>query len=176
MTRVNVAQALLAISMVLLAACADPELRNLEQELAEVRTDPGEAPRVDLPEVPQVDQLAYEGSDSRSPFVPRRMRDQRQVPEAGELAPPPDRPREPLEAYDLAELDLVGTLTVDGEPSALVRGPDGKVHRVSIGDYMGQDFGRIVSITDASLVLVETVLEGNAWQERSRQIALGEGE
>ncbi|MCL7939611.1 pilus assembly protein PilP [Halomonas sp. ATCH28] len=176
MTRLNGRHALLVLGMALLTACADPELRSLEQKLAEVRTDPGDVPRVDLPEIPQVDRVAYSGSDARSPFEPRRMQDQREVPEAGELAPPPDRPREPLEAYDLSELDLVGTLTVGGEPSALVRGPDGKVHRVRIGDYMGLDHGRIVSITDASLVLVETVLERNAWQERSRRIALGEGE
>jgi len=162
--------------MALLTACADPELQSLEQELAEVRMEPGEVPRVELPEVPQIDGVEYHGSDVRSPFEPRRMQDQREVPQSGELAPPPDRQREPLEAYDLAELDLVGTLTVGGEPSALVRGPDGKVHRVRIGDYMGLDHGRIVSITDASLVLVETVLESNAWQERTTQIALGEGE
>ncbi|MDR9439260.1 MAG: pilus assembly protein PilP [Halomonas sp.] len=176
MTRLNGRHALLALGLGLLAACADPELRSLEQELAEVRTDPGDVPRVELPEIPQVDRVVYSGRDARSPFVPRRMQDQREAPQSSELAPSADRPREPLEAYDLSELDLVGTLTVDGEPSALVRGPDGKVYRVRIGDYMGLDHGRIVSITDDSLVLVETVLEKNAWQERTRQIALGEGE
>ena len=176
MTRASGCHVLLALGMGLLTACADPELRALEQELEEVRTDPGEVPRVELPEIPQIDRVAYTKSDDRSPFEPRRMQDQREVPQTSELAPPPDRPREPLEAYDLSELDLVGTLTVGGEPSALVRGPDGKVHRVRIGNYMGLDHGRIVSITDASVVLVETVLERNAWQERSRQIALGEGE
>ncbi|MFG6159109.1 pilus assembly protein PilP [Halomonas sp. 1390] len=175
MIRLSVRYALLALGMVLLSGCVDPDLRQLEQQLVEVRANPGEVPQLDLPDIPPIERVSYAGNEARSPFTPRRMQDQREVPRAGDLAPPPDRPREPLEAYDLAELDLVGTLMVGGKPSALVRGPDGKVHRVTIGDHMGLDHGRIVSITEVSLVLVETVLESNAWQERSRQIALGEG-
>jgi type IV pilus assembly protein PilP len=173
--RIVARYALLALGMGLLIGCTDPELSQLEQQLVEVRANPGEVPQLDLPDIPPVERVSYAGHETRSPFVARRMQDQREPPQAGGLAPPPDRPREPLEAYDLAELDLVGILTVGGTPSALVRGPDGKVHRVRIGDYMGLDHGRIVSITESSLVLVETVLENNAWQERSRQIALGEG-
>lgn len=176
MIRMSGRQSLVVLGMGLLTACADPELQRLEQELIEVRTDPGSVPRIELPEIPQVDRVPYSAGEARSPFVPRRMQEQRDVPQASGLAPSPDRPREPLEAYGLSELDLVGTLTVGGEASALVRRPDGKVHRVRIGDYMGKDHGRIVSITEASVVLVETVLESNTWQERTRQIALGEGQ
>jgi len=167
--------AFLAVGMGLLVGCTDPELRQLEQRLVEVRANPGEVPQLDLPDIPPIERVSYVGNEARSPFVPHRMQDQRVAPQAGDLAPSSDRPRAPLEAYDLAELDLVGILTVGGKPSALVRGPGGKVHRVEVGDYMGHDHGRIVSITESSLVLVETVLENNAWQERSRQIALGEG-
>lgn len=175
MTRNAARYACLALVLSLTGGCVDPDLRGLEQQLLEVRMNPGEVPQLDLPDIPSVERVAYVGREDRSPFEPRRMQEQREVPEGGDLAPSPDRPRGPLEAYDLSELDLVGTLTVGGRPSALMRGPDGKVYRVGIGDYIGLDHGRIVRIAEAALVLVETVRDDGAWQERSRQIVLGEG-
>jgi type IV pilus assembly protein PilP len=55
-----------------------------------------------------------------------------------------------------------------------VRAPNGQVHRLTLGEYMGLDNGRIVTITEASVGLVETVLEQNAWVERSHTLMLEE--
>lgn len=117
--------------------------------------------------------MDYRFADQRSPFQVR-LPESRTLPEGDvDLAPDTSRPREPLEAYDLGQLDLVGTLTVGGAPSALVRAPDGNVHRLRVGDHMGSDFGRIVDITAASVQLVEIVPTGRGgWIERSTQLAL----
>lgn len=158
----------------LLAGCSDPQLGSLDQELAAIRNDPGEVPKVELPEIPDYEAIVYSQADQRSPFLAPSRQDAGPTPRESELAPNPDRPKGVLEAYALSELELVGTLTVGGRPSALVRAPGGQVHRLTIGDYMGQNYGRIVTITEASVGLVETVLDRNAWVERNHTLTLEE--
>ncbi len=162
-------------ALLLLAGCADPQLGTLDRELAEIRSNPGATPRVELPAIPDYEALLYDEADRRSPFV-ARLPEAEQPPQGSEeLAPDLTRPREPLEAYGLGQLDLVGTLTHGGQPSALVRAPDGSVHRLRVGNHMGSDFGRIVSITSASVQLVEVVPTGRGgWIERTTRLTLND--
>lgn len=162
-------------ALLLLAGCADPQLGTLDRELAEIRSNPGATPRVELPAIPDYEALPYDEADRRSPFV-ARLPEAEQPPQGSEeLAPDLTRPREPLEAYGLGQLDLVGTLTHGGQPSALVRAPDGSVHRLRVGNHMGSDFGRIVSITSASVQLVEVVPTGRGgWIERTTRLTLND--
>ncbi|SDM08350.1 type IV pilus assembly protein PilP [Franzmannia pantelleriensis] len=163
----------LVVSLLLLGGCADPDLTGLERELEALKRNPGELTVAPLPELPRYRAPGYEQADARSPFEARRPDDDSAAaPAEGERAPDPERPREPLERYDLSELELVGTLTVNAQPSALLRSPEGQVHRLRVGNYLGADDGRIVSITSASIVLVETVRERNAWVERTREMTL----
>jgi type IV pilus assembly protein PilP len=156
-----------------LAGCADPELGRLDRELSSIRSDPGEVARVELPEIPEFEPVPYDEADLRSPFMDH-IPEEDESPEGSEdLAPDLTREREPLEAFDRGELELVGTLTVDGEPSALVQAPDGQVHRLRVGNYLGSDFGRIVGITEASIQLVEVVSTGRGgWIERNARMTL----
>lgn len=158
----------------LLAGCSDPQLGSLDRELAAIRNDPGEVPKVVLPEIPDYETVFYRLADQRSPFLARSPQDDAPTARDNELAPNPDRSKDVLEVYALSELELVGTLTVGGRSSALVRAPGGQVHRLTLGDYMGQDNGRIVTITEASVGLVETVLDRNAWVERNHTLTLEE--
>lgn len=162
-------------SLALLGACGDPDIASLERELEALRADPGELTLPPLPEVPSYQAVSYDQADRRSPFMA-------ELPEAEELpvgttdlAPDQDRAKEPLEAYALESLDLVGTLSVGGRPSALVRDPDGEVHRLRSGNHLGTDYGRIIGITDASVLLVEVVSNGQGgWIERTRLLTLEE--
>lgn len=159
----------------LLSACADPALEPLDRELAALRADPGDLSVPALPELPDYREVSYEHADERSPFMARRPRAEEAPTGSSELAPDLARPREPLEAYVLESLNLVGTLVVGGQRSALVRDPDGKVHRLTTGDYLGTDFGRIVSITAASVQLVEVVATGQGgWLERTRSLTFND--
>ncbi|MDR5867237.1 pilus assembly protein PilP [Halomonas koreensis] len=156
-----------------LAACRDHDIDGLERELARLRADPGELTLEPLPPMPVYRSVDYRFADQRSPFR-ARVPEARALPvgDAG-LAPDDSRPKEPLEAYDLGRLDLVGTLTVGGQPSALIKAPDGTVHRLRVGDHMGTDHGRIVGITGASVQLVEIVPTGRGgWIERSTRLSL----
>lgn len=161
-----------AMALMAMSGCADPQLGALDRELAGIRSHPGPTPDVELPDIPNYDTVSYLESEQRSPFAPRQVDDQREAPVEGRLAPPVDRQREPLEAYDISELELVGTLTVGGQPSALIRSPEGQVHRLQTGNYLGADHGRIIGITESSILLVELVMQRGEWVERNRQITL----
>lgn len=156
----------------LLAGCADPKLVALERELAAIRSDAVRAQGLELPEVPRVERVDYDLEELRSPFIMRARGVERELDDGASVMPQLDRIREPLEAHGLSELQLVGTLRVGGQPSALVRAPGGQVHRLSVGNYLGLNHGRIVSITDTSLSLVELVVERGAWVERRREMMM----
>ncbi|PMR76146.1 pilus assembly protein PilP [Billgrantia endophytica] len=164
-----------AIALSLLAGCADPQLSSLDRDLSEIRANPGVLPRLEMPEVPDYRAPSYEEGDRRSPFQP-------QLPEPGAergegngvLSPDVERQREPLEAFTLEELTLVGVLTMGGSSHVLVREPGGKVHRLGIGSYLGMDHGRIVGITSSAMQVVELVSTGGGgWVERSTRMTLG---
>ena len=70
---------------------------------------------------------------------------------------------------------MSGTLGAVGAIEGLVRDPDGVVHRVHVGNYMGQNYGRITAIEEDRIDLVELVPNGTGgWMERPASIALGD--
>ncbi|MBB3183802.1 type IV pilus assembly protein PilP [Halomonas fontilapidosi] len=166
--------ALLAL-LLALGACRDANLPALERELEAMRVDPGEVDLEPVPPMPTYTSVDYQFADERSPFQARPPEPE-ELPGMGadsNVAPDESRPKDPLEAYDLSQLELVGTLTVGGQPSALVQSPEGQVHRLRTGDHMGSDFGRIIGITESSVQLVEIVPTGRGgWTERSTRLTL----
>lgn len=166
---------LVMVGLVLVAGCADPQLASLDRNLADIRSNPGPTPDVELPEIPDYVPVPYDEADLRSPFVPRLPEAEQPAQGSAELAPDLTRTREALEAYKLSELRLVGTLTQSGQPSALVRAPDGQVHRLRVGNHMGSDFGRIVGITSSTVQLIEVVPTGRGgWIERTTRLELND--
>lgn len=164
--------ALLGLSL-MLVGCGEPDLVELDRKLEGLRVDPSGVELAPVPELPQYEVVSYHQADQRSPFQARLSAPETMPEGSADLAPDRDRPRGPLEAYPLEQLTLVGTLRVGNRPSALVRDPDGEVHRLTSGDYLGTDYGRIVSITGRSVQLVEVVNNGRGgWTERTRQLTL----
>lgn len=87
--------------------------------------------------------------------------------------PSEGRIRQPLEHHPLEQLRLVGTLAANSERRALVQAPDGNVHSVTAGDYLGTDHGRIRSVGDANLQIVEAVRDGSGgWLRRPRIVTM----
>lgn len=118
---------------------------------------------------------AYRPAGKRDPFRPSAAAWTAQ-PVAGETIPPSDgRTRQPLERHPLEQLRMVGTLAANGVRHALFHAPDGVVHRVATGDYLGTDNGQLRNVHDAGVELVEVVRDGaGGWLERPRTIALDE--
>ena len=93
------------------------------------------------------------------------------------MAPDLRRRKEPLEAFPLESLQMVGTLQRGKSTYALVRTTDKDIYQIKIGNYMGQNFGVVVEITDGEIRLKELVQDGAGdWTERSSTIQLAEAD
>ncbi|MDN2657229.1 pilus assembly protein PilP [Cobetia sp. 14N.309.X.WAT.E.A4] len=162
-----------AMLLTLLAGCGDPQLPALESELESLRERPTGQVK-DLPPQPEYHPVTYDMADARSPFQSRLPEPEEELAMVDNgVRPDLDRPREPLEAWPMEQLSMVGTLDVDGSRSALILTPEQEVQRVSVGGHMGSNFGRIIRIGDTQLDLVEIVPNGQGgWIERTRAMAL----
>ena len=127
-----------------------------------------------LPQVKPFAPFAYEGFDLPDPFKPRKLAIKQNDATSG-LAPNLNRRKEPLEAYPLEQLKMVGTLSQAGEMHALVRA-EKTLYRVKKGNYLGQNFGLITEITDTEVKLKEIVQDtAGDWTERQSVLPLLEG-
>ena len=120
----------------------------------------------------------YTSQNLRDPFKLVDFRRPEQVDgsiNADATGPRPDidRPREPLEDFPLDTLRFKGTVTKDGTKWGLIFAPDNTIHRVLEGNYMGQNHGRVISLSDVEIKLTEIVPDGlGNYIERSAAIAL----
>jgi type IV pilus assembly protein PilP len=167
------AAAVLAMGLV---GCARKDsVADLRAYVAQLeRTHPGHVEP--LPELKPYQSFVYAAEDRRDPFTPpTRPEEAQAAPGASNIRPDLNRPREPLEAYPLDALRMVGTLERNGVPWALIKAPDGAIYRVHPGNYLGQNYGKVVSIREGQIDLNEIVPDGKGgWQERKAKIELTE--
>jgi type IV pilus assembly protein PilP len=122
-----------------------------------------------LPQMKPYEPFAYNAFDLPDPFKPRRSSRQG----ASKLAPDLTRRKEPLESYPLESLNMVGTLEKGKTVFALVRTPDKDLYQVRQGNYVGQNYGVIIGVTDGEIRLKELVQDGAGdWTERSSTLQL----
>jgi type IV pilus assembly protein PilP len=123
-----------------------------------------------LPQIKPYETFTYGADTIRSPFHPDRPDSP-----ATMAGPKPlqDRSKEYLEQFSLDTLAMVGTLDRQGEVFGLVQTKDGMVHRVTSGNYLGQNDGRIIGVSDAEIRLEELVPDGiGGFYQRSAEIGL----
>ncbi len=163
-----------ALALVL-GACGGEEHSDLRQFVKESDKLPGG--RIPpLPEVKPYEPFAYNAYDLTDPFKSRKIEPPKTAAKGG-LQPNLNRPREALEAFPLESLAMVGTLQQKGRFFALVKAPDKGLYRVSSGHYLGQNFGRIVAITETDIKLKEIVQNsGGNWEEKEQALQLQEQE
>jgi type IV pilus assembly protein PilP len=165
----RVASLLLCVTVV---ACSGEEHSDLHQFVKESDKLPhGNIPP--LPEVKPYEPYTYNAFDLVDPFKPRKIEPPKGS--GGGVAPDLNRRREPLEAFPLENLRMVGTLEQNKRMYALVRAPDNTLYRVTAGNYLGQNFGRIVGISESQVKLKEIVQDsaGN-WEEKEQVLLLSE--
>jgi type IV pilus assembly protein PilP len=164
----------LAAATLLLTGCGD-RMQDLKQYVAQTKALRG-GPIPPLPQIRPMETFTYDDMNLRSPFVPS-MQNLGNGGTGGSncgVHINADRPRQYLEQFPLDSLKMMGTITVNGVMYALVRDGDGDVHRTTVGDYMGQNFGKIIKITQAGLILREIVPDGQGcWTERMTTVQLG---
>lgn len=90
------------------------------------------------------------------------------------MRPDTNRAREYLERFTLDSLLMVGSLERGGQDWTLIRDPDGGIHRVRMGNFLGRDHGRIVEMGGTFIAVIEIVPDGteDGWVERPRTIEL----
>ncbi len=162
---------LAAAAGALLAGCSN-NMNDLRAYVDEVKARPGG--RIEpLPQIQPAPTFKYVADGRRSPFVPDTP--QRRVNSNPNAVQGPDtnRPREFLEQFPLDTLHMVGTLTSGAKTFGLVQTSDGLIHRVSVGNHIGQNYGRITSITESKISVMEIVPDGlGGYLERPASIAL----
>jgi type IV pilus assembly protein PilP len=121
--------------------------------------------------------FSYQAGAMRSPFEPPVKVRAPDRPSGPQVKPDPDRRKQYLEEFTIANLSMVGTLAQGNRRFALIQDVDGGVHRVQRGDYMGTDHGRIIEIAENEIELLEIVPDGRGgWVERARTVSLAGGD
>jgi type IV pilus assembly protein PilP len=165
----------LVVATVFLAGCAGEEQQELRAELNAITKDM--RGRVDpLPVVKPYEPVPYTVFDQPDPFGPTKivLATEKDKTKNSGLQPDLDRAKEPLEAYPLESLKMVGTLAKQKQTFAVVKADVG-LYRVRPGNYLGQNFGVITKITDSEITLRELIQDsGGDWAERTSTLLLQE--
>lgn len=148
---------MLAVIMPLVLTACGSGMEDLDQYIASVKEKPGG--RIEpLPQIKPYETFDYSVEGKRSPFVRERSGDESNMAK-GPL-PIKNRNKEYLEQFPLDTLNMVGTLESAGKIYGLVQTNDGLVHRVLPGNYVGQNDGRVVTVTDGRIEVEELVSNG----------------
>jgi type IV pilus assembly protein PilP len=163
------------VALVLIAGCSPDheELRAwMEQQRREAKPNvkPLQAPK-------KFDPQPYSATLAIEPFSNQKLsvaiKQEAKQPNSL-LAAEMNRRKEPLEAYPLDSMSMVGSVNKQGQPFALLR-VDNLLYQVKVGDYLGQNYGRIMKIAETEVVLRELVMDsGGEMIERPATLQLQE--
>lgn len=164
---------LLVVLAMAVSACSR-DVSDLENYIAQTKTkyvgsiDP-------IPQFDPYQVYTYSAFEERDPFLQREEDlEQQTVVESG-TQPDRERRKEPLEYFPLDSLSMVGILEQRGSVWGLIRDPDGTIHTVQPGNYLGENFGEIIRITESQVEILEIISDGlGAWIEREIDLSLGE--
>lgn len=160
-------------------ACGSDGLSDLREFTKNTHKD--RKPRVDpIPEVKVFEKFAYTAYKLPDPFSKENLRRtgiSAKSDSSGGPQPDLTRPKEALEEYPLDALSMVGTLqrgkTIWGVISVV--SASGEMHRVTLGNHMGRNYGMITEITEDRIIMVELVRSSlGDWIEREAMIKIRE--
>lgn len=149
---------LFTATALMMTACGGGDHQDLRQWMQTASKDlKGNIPA--LPQLKPFPIVSYDGGGLTDPFRPSKIQPDRSLGGGGKV-PDFDRPKEPLEAFPLESLRLVGIMTPlkgnNKTPYALIRSTDGLAY-VMVGSHLGQDFGVVTAITAEQVKIKETI-------------------
>lgn len=161
----------------LLAGCNNGNVKDLQAYVDGVKTK--QPSNIEpLPEFAPYATYRYSSSSDRDPFTPPSyISHEEEVAKVSSngIKPNFNRAREPLESEPLDSLRMVGTLQNADSSFALVRMSDSTIHRVRPGNYLGQNYGKIMNVTETDIQVNEIIPDGlGGWIERQASLALTE--
>lgn len=169
-------------ALVLLSGCSSSDLTDLQTYVQKIKASK-QGHVEPLPEFMPTENFDYSAASLDDPFVSWEDKIAKQqaaqqtdeVSQFNSFSPDLRRRREPMESYPLDTLRMVGTMEREGEKTVLVKTPDGLISRVNIGNYLGQNFGKVLSIQMDKIDLIEIIPDGlGGWLERPASLALVE--
>lgn len=174
---------ILSAALLAISGCVSSDKSDLEREVEKILARPGG--RIEpLPEIKPYEAYTYKAAEQelRDPFQLFYEKPEEEVAESGDTGLTEAmekelkyRNREELEAYELDSLRMVGTLEDQAAQWGIIRDPNGIVHRVKVGNYMGKNVGKILNIYEDRIELREIVKNANGrWVERQAALALAE--
>ena len=169
MTTMRLTLLLPLAAALLVSGCGDQE-DDLRAWMAEASKDlkPNLKP---LPPIQQVVPVSYQGSGMSDPFKAAKLEPDKK---SGMFVPDANRRREPLEAYPLESLKMVGVIIKQGQSHAIIAA-DKTLHQVRVGNYLGQNYGQITGISETEITLKELVEDQSGeWAERVSTLQLQE--
>ena len=172
--------AVAAVCCAALTGCGDSGMRDLQVYREQVLERKGgrieEPPPIEPYLVYIYESGQTEAKDPFEPFFGGREPDQPPDDDTGKgggITPNFERNREELEAYTLDSIRMMGTLELQDEVWGIVRSPDSLIHRVQIGNYMGKNHGKVLSVSEEAIEITEIIPDGQGgWTEREASIAL----
>jgi type IV pilus assembly protein PilP len=171
----SVALAALA-GLATLAGCS-PEHEELQQWMEQQRREV--KPSIEPLQAPKpFEAEPYREAQGVDPYSPQKLtvaiKQEARQPNSL-LSTELNRRKEPLESYPLDSMRMVGSVTRERQPVALLR-VDNLLYQVAVGDYLGQNYGRVTRIDETGVVLREIVQDAaGEWIERSASLQLQEG-
>ena len=166
-------KALCLCSPLLLSACSNDNTSDLREYVSSIKARPPGRIKP-LPEITPYETYLYQVSHLRDPFAVfvARAETSQDIKAAG-LHPDLNRKREELEQYSLDTLSFVGHIEKNNKTWALVTAPDNIIYRVLPGNHMGSNYGKILAITEDSILLNEIIPNGvGGWTERKASLNL----
>jgi len=164
------------LSMATLLSGCGGDMSDLERFIDETKTR--HIGKVDpLPEFPPYQTFTYAANDIRDPFTAQTALGSSPIAQVEYNGPRPEatRRKEVLESFPIDSLKMVGLLQQQSQTWGLVRDPDGTIHRVQPGNYAGTNHGKIVSVKETKIDIVELVPDGlSGWVNREAQLAMSD--
>jgi len=159
-----------ALLPILVAGCQQQDMNDLKQFVATAHQ--GKKPEVPpLPQIKPVETFTYGATNKPDPFNVRNLRPTRVLALPTGTGPDQNRRREPLEEFPLDALKMVGTLFREGERRVIVKTPQGQVLTAQVGNYLGQNYGQITSISEGEVKVREQVLNtAGVWVQRDASL------
>lgn len=128
-----------------------------------------------IPEFTKGEVATYDVKELRNPFLRASLHRDMKLYVPKKVYLNPNRIKQPLEAFALENLTLIGVIKKSSNYDAMIISPDNKVQVVRVGDYLGENHGRVTKVNANSMVVAEAIPDGlNGYVEYSRTVPIAQ--
>lgn len=147
---------------------------DADQQIAKINATPVPA-IAPIPQFTKGEAAVYDVKDLRSPFLRASLHREMKMYAPRKVYINPNRKKQPLEAWPLDQLILIGVVKKSSTYDAMIVSPDNRLQVVRVGDYLGENYGRVTKVNANSIVVAEAIPDGlNGYIEHVRTMTVVE--